>query len=251
MDLDDIRLVSTRLAPSAPTEVAAAEAALGCRFPAGYAEYVERFGEGELGHFLGVYPPAQVLEARATWQERITEYWFWEPGSSGATPERIREGVVVAGSFDGDELCFHPDDPDTLFVLPRNSDDVHRVGPGLLPALDWMLTSGVLTTAQPGPPDFEPGQHRSEVRRPVSGDLEEVATALAGQDPAAAVSPVQRVDGLTRAVVHLPSIGGRAMLWWFEEGDAEVLLRHDESAPADVVDRVVAVLDRHAAAGPA
>ena len=248
MDLVDIRPVSTGLAPSTPAEVADAEAALGCRFPAGYAAYVERLGAGDLGHFLRVYPPERVLDARAEWQQRVTEYWFWEPGTSGATPEHLREGVVLADSFDGDELCFHPDDPDALFVLPRHSDDVHRVGPGLLPALEWMLTSGVLVTAQPGPVAFEPWQHRAEVRRWVVGDLEEVAAAVAAEDPAAEVVPVQRLDdGFASTVVYLPAIGGRAMLWWFADGRAEVVLRHDESAPADVVDRVVAVLDRHAA----
>ena len=251
MDLDDIRLVSTRLAPSAPGEVSAAEAALGCRFPAGYAAYVERFGGGDLGHFLRVYPPERVLAARAEWQQRVTEYWFWDTEASGTTPEHLREGVVVADSFDGDELCFHPDDPDTLFVLPRNSDDVHRVGPGLLAALEWMLGSGELTTAPSGPVDFEPWQHRTEVRRWVVGDLEETAAALAAEDPAAGRAPVQRQDeGFSSTVVYLPAIGGRAMLWRFADDRPQVVLSHDEDAPADAVARVGAVLDRRAAPEP-
>ena len=252
MDLDDIRPISSRLTPSTPRDVAAAEASLGCRLPDGYAAYVERFGAGDLGHFLRVYPPERVIEARAEWQQRVTEYWFWDSGTSEATPERIREGVVVADSFDGDELCFHPDDPDVLFVLPRHSEEVHRVGPGLLAALEWMLGSGVLVTAQPGPVAFEPWQHRTEVRRWVAGDLEQVAAAVAAEDPAGMVTPVQRLDGgFASAVVYLPAIGGRAMLWWFADGRAETVLSHDESAPADVVAGVVSVLDRHAAAGPA
>ena len=126
------------------------------------------------------------------------------------------------------------------------------MGSGLLAALEWMLGAGLLTTPRPGPVDFVPREQRTEVRRWVVGGLEEVATALAAQDPAAEVTPVQRLDdGFGTASVYLPSIGGRAMLWWFAEGDAEVALNHDESAPADVVDRVVSVLDRHAAAGPA
>ncbi len=253
MDLDDIRPVSTRLAPSTPAEVAAAEAALGCRFPAGYAAYVERLGAGDLGHFLRVYPPERVLEARAEWQQRVTEYWFWEPGTSGATPEHLREGVVLADSFDGDELCFHPDDPDALFVLPRHSDDVHRVGPGparrLLsgcsPPGCWSRPSPARWPSSPGSTAPRSGAGWSATsRRSRPRSLRR--TRPPRWFPCSGWTTASRARSST-----FPSIGGRAMLWWFADGRAEVVLRHDESAPADVVDRVVAVLDRHAAARPA
>ena len=98
-----------------------------------------------LGHFVRVYPPAEVPERTLDWRERIQEYWFWDRSDIGVASESLQEGgVVVADSFDGDELYFDPADPDTLFVLPGHEEVARRVGPGFLAAVGWML-SGVLT----------------------------------------------------------------------------------------------------------
>ena len=40
---------------------------------------------------------------------RINEYWFSDTSEAGVAPELLQErGVVVADTFDGDELCFDP-----------------------------------------------------------------------------------------------------------------------------------------------
>ena len=233
--------------------MADAEAALGCRFPAGYAAYVERFGAGDLGHFLGVYPPEQVLEARA------------DVAAAG-------HGVLVLGAGDlrghaGADPGGRRRSPTASTATSSASTRTTRTrssccrgtrttstgwGPGLLAALEWMLGSGVLITAQPGPVAFEPWEQRTEVRRWVVGDLEEVATALAAEDPAAGGGSRAAAGRRLREQRRLPArrsevgrcCGGSPKV------DAEVALSHDESAPADVVDRVVAVLDRAQGAGP-
>ena len=247
MELSELRPLTTRLRPVEPARVDRAEEALGCRFPAGYRELVTRFGEGTTGGFLRIYPPDRVLETRAEWQARVREYWFWETGGTGTTPDRIREGVVVADSFDGDELCFHPEDPDTLYLLPRHFDDAIRLGPGLLAALDWMLGSGELVVRESGPVTFEPWHDRTEIRRYVSGDLAEVAAELAAHDPGALVVPAHHSgDGFASGEVLLPAIGGHALLWWFADGSAEVMLSHDASAPEETVRRVTGVVEARA-----
>jgi hypothetical protein len=247
VDLDDILPVSRRLRPVDAAAVDDAETTLGTRFPTGYRELMVRLGEGDLGHFLRVYPPHRVLASQAEWRARITEYWFWESDDE-TLRDRVRDGVVLGDTFDGDELCFHRSDPDTLILLPRHDDAAHQLGPGLLAAVDWVLRSGVIVSQEPGPVAFEPWLGRVEVRRHlVGGDIDEVATSLASHDPGSLVVPVSREPGgLTSVTVYLPAIGGRAHHWWFADGGAVVALTYDDSAPADVAERVVQELDRRA-----
>jgi hypothetical protein len=246
VDLDDILRVSSRLRPVDAAAVDHAEATLGTRFPTGYRELMMRLGEGDLGHFVRVYPPHRVLASQAGWRARIAEYWFWESDDE-TLRERVCDGVVLGDTFDGDELCFHRSDPDTLILLPRHDDAAYQLGPGLLAALDWVLGSGVIVSQEPGPVAFEPWLGRVEVRRHLVGDIDEVATSLASHDPGSLVVPGSRdTDGLTSVTVYLPAIGGRAYHWWFADGGAVVALTYDDSAPADVAERVVQELDSRA-----
>lgn len=249
MDLDDILLISRQLRPVQPGAVAAAEATLGCRFPAGYAAYVERFGEGDLGDLVRVYPPDKVLTDREEWRERITEYWFWETAAAGVTPELIRECVLVADSLNGDEFCFHPADPDTLFALPRDFDEVYRLAPGLMSALDWALRAGVLVDPGPDPVAFHPWHDRAERRLRGRADYEAVTAGLLGLGLHGAVGRgVDRPD-FGRRDVYLPAVGGWAAMWRFGTDEVDVLVRYDATAPSDVVASIVEVLEAEGLVG--
>lgn len=246
MELDDILPVSRRLRPVAAAAIEHAEDVLGTRFPTGYRDLMTQLGEGDLGHFVRVYPPHRVLASQAEWRARVAEYWFWESDDE-TLPDRVREGVVLADTFDGDELCFHRDDPDTLILLPRHDDAAYQLGPGLLAALEWVLGSGVIVAREAGPVAFEPWVGRVEVRRQLVGDIDDVATSLASHDPGSLVVPVSRKpDGFASLTVYLPAIGGRALHWWSADGGAVVALTYDDSAPVDVAERVVHELDSRA-----
>ena len=140
-----------------------AEKRLGLRFPSGYREYVTRFGEGVLGGSLvRVYPPYRILNGVNNvdeWRKRIDEYWFWDDGAETLTKERALGCVIVGDTLNGDELIVHPSDPERIYVLPRDSGEIHVAGDGLLDALDWLCTSGVV--AEPfDERDFEPFDSR-------------------------------------------------------------------------------------------
>jgi len=233
---DDVLLVNpSRIRPATSDGIAVVEAELGVRMPPGYAAYLERLGEGALGYFVRVYSPARLPGLTRAWRERVKEYWFWDTSEAGVKPESLQErGVVVADSFDGDELCFDPADPETLIVLPRNEDIARRVGPGFIAAVDWML-SGALNPWVEGW-TFEAWTHRIEVRQALHG---------------------RRLEEATRAVAHLgehshevgvdhwktfflPAIGGRLSLHQDEEGTLEVDLAYDETADPEAVDTVLA-----------
>jgi hypothetical protein len=236
--LDDVLLVNpSEIRPSAPDEIARAEAALGVRMPSGYAAYVEQLGEGSLGHFVRVYEPARLPGLTFDWRQRITEYWFWDTSEAGVAPEELQErGVVVADSFDGDELCFHPADPDALFILPRNEDVARRVGPGVTAAVDWML-SGALNPWVEGW-TFEAWTHRTEVKQTLQGrPMVGAAGAIAALGQHSHV-----VELHDRKTFFLPGIGGRLSLYEAGDGVVGVDFTYDESANLAAVDVVLAAV---------
>ena len=115
--------------------------------PAGYSEYVRRLGGGALGNWVRVYAPADLATRTGEWRERVQEYWFWDTSAAGIEPQVFQQqGVVLADTFDGDELCFLPEDPEALSccpattttLLPRDDDEARaRPEPGVCcPALD-------------------------------------------------------------------------------------------------------------------
>ncbi|WP_165244099.1 SMI1/KNR4 family protein [Paludisphaera soli] len=148
MTLDDVQVGEAPLFHNATADVDEAERGLGTRFPAGYRNYIARFGEGVLADYLRVYPPHQILEGDNNvhaWRERIDEYWFWDAGKDVLTKERTLQCVIVADTLDGDEIVFHPSEPDRLYVLPHDDEEIHEAGDGLTAAIEWLLTAGVLT----------------------------------------------------------------------------------------------------------
>ena len=69
---ENITVIGDPLVLSDPTEVDAAEAQLGIRFPTGYREYVTRFGAGVLGgSYIRIYPPRRILDDLFEWRGRI------------------------------------------------------------------------------------------------------------------------------------------------------------------------------------
>lgn len=236
--LDDVLLVNpSQIRPATSDGIARAEAELGVRMPSGYAAYVERLGEGALGHFIHVYEPAKLPDLTLDWRVRIKEYWFWDTSEAGVAPESLQErGVVLADSFDGDELCFDPADPETLFVLPRDEDRARRVGPGFIAAVDWML-SGALNTWVEGW-TFEAWTNRAEVRQELHGRrLADAARAIADLGEHSHV-----VDLDWRKTFFLPAIGGRLSLYHLDDGVARVDLTYDEAANPEAVDVVLAAM---------
>jgi hypothetical protein len=143
-----------RLQPSAPLQgvplgqVQGAEAALNTQFPSGYAEFVTRYGRGVLGGLVRIYTPDSLINGPNNvreWRARIDEYWFWDASADLLPKARALECIVVADTVGGDELAFHPSEPNRLLVFPHDFDEIYVAGTtGLEAAVDWFFTSGVL-----------------------------------------------------------------------------------------------------------
>ena len=162
MQLDDINVAGSPLVLSPAAELDDAEEKLNITFPADYRKYVMRFGEGVLGGcYIRVYPPRRVIAELDEWRQLIDEHWFWDDGREVLTKQRALESVVIGDTLDGDQLIVHPSNSEKIYVLPRNSEDIYVAGDGLLPAIDWLCTSGTLNEAF-SERDFEPFDSRAE-----------------------------------------------------------------------------------------
>jgi hypothetical protein len=163
MDLQDVSVIGAPLCLSTDDEVTVAEADLGTRFPTGYRAYVTTLGEGILGgDLVRIYPPHRILNGPndvTTWRKRVEQYWFWGDGPLLRKPDAA-ECVIVGDTTVGDEMVFRPSDPDRILILPRESEQVHAIEGGLLAAIDWLCSSGVVAEAFPER-EFEPFSTRA------------------------------------------------------------------------------------------
>jgi hypothetical protein len=142
------RIVVKQAATSLPTldDVEDLQVKLGTRLPAGYEEFITRFGEGVLGgSYIRIYPPSRILLELTDWRARIDEYWFWDEGSHVLPKAEALKSIVLGDTLGGDELIFLPNRPDDIYVLPRNSESIFFAGNGVAQAIEWLCTSGELT----------------------------------------------------------------------------------------------------------
>lgn len=230
MNFEDIYVVNDRLEKASAADVIRAEGELGCRFPTGYSDYVERFGAGSLDDLVRVYLPQKIIGELADWRETKSEFWFWDDPDSAVDKSRVLASAPLADTLNGDEFCFHPDDPDVVIVLPRDVDRSYAVGSGLRGALDWVFTSGVLQDPG-GPLAFESHLGRKYVRHESDrgGDLEAIRRALLTLEAHALVDDARDYH----SVVYYPSIGGRVSLMRLDTGEVDALIVHDEEAPRE------------------
>lgn len=241
VDLDAIYLVTDQLETASTTDVTRAERELGCRFPRGYAEYVQRLGRGSLNDFVRVMMPGQIITVLAEWRARWHEFWFWDDPESAVDQHHISGAVPVADTSSGDELWFHPDDPDTVIVLPRDSERSYAVGSGLDGAIDWVFSSGVLVEEPGGRLAFESHVGRKEVRRESqSADVASVRHALLALDLHALVH--QFDDDYY--VLYFPSIKGRVDVTDDDGDGVAVLIMHDDRIASSSLKVIQSALER-------
>ncbi len=162
LDYDRVRLTAPPTHRATSEEVDAAERALGVTFPAGYREYVTRFGAGVLGGTLvRVYVPERILHGAnnvTEWRARIERFWFWDEGRDVLSRDEVRASVIIGDTLQGDELIVSPAHPGRIYVLPHDDERIYVAGEDLPAALEWLCGSGVITepfaerTFEPDPP---------------------------------------------------------------------------------------------------
>ncbi|MDO5673137.1 MAG: SMI1/KNR4 family protein [Actinomycetaceae bacterium] len=132
------------------------EEELATPMPSGYREYMSTLGNGQLAGHIHIYTPSDILEgpwSMEKWKKRLREDgWEWD--EELIDEERAEECVFFGETADGDELVFHPDDPEVIYLLPAESATVRYVADGLFDALEVLMESPLGQTS--GSWDFVP-----------------------------------------------------------------------------------------------
>jgi hypothetical protein len=53
--------------------------------------------------------------------------------------------VLIADTVSGDEFIIHPSNTETIYTLPRHSEEIFEIVGGLNGLLTWLRTSNVFT----------------------------------------------------------------------------------------------------------
>ncbi len=210
VSLDRLRPVSQYRRLLSSSDVGSAQRSMGMDFPEGYSTFFQTFGLGLIGGLVRVYSPQRVVRDNPAWRQRVAEYFFWKEAGTGMSAQRVCQSWCIGDTVQGDELIVHPDDPNRVFVLPRDGEEVHDAGHGLTHALAWTLGSGLLTD----PVEFWTFEPWTPRRR-------RVATGAASQD--AIVAAIQGTGLVTESHSSadedgvfiqqlLPAVGGLASI---------------------------------------
>jgi hypothetical protein len=234
---DDVIVVSRDRRLAGADEVRSLERDLGVAVPPGYAEFVTALGEGTFGDSLQIKLPETIRRDLPGARERWAEYWFWDEAL--LRQEEAAGAVLVADTDTGDEIVVHPGLPEQILVLPRDSDDVVRVGRSFDDLLDWYCTSGLVATPV-GIRWFMSWSTPTTYQTWRGGDPERVRTDVLELGLHAAHE--DQSGGATRFV--MPAIGGQALLTRGDRG-CTFSLRYD----SDLQDEVTPLLHALAAAG--
>ncbi len=81
----------------------------------------------------------RVVEGLLPWRDRIDQYGSW---SGSPLDERSAlESICFGDTLEGDELVFHPSDPDAIYLLPRHAERARKLGRGLAVAVAKIVRS--------------------------------------------------------------------------------------------------------------
>jgi len=92
-----------------------------------------------------VYGLPRLLEMIVETQARWREYYFWDSSRDLLPKQAVLESIIVADTLNGDEVIFHPSNPDALYLLPRHTERICWIGARFEDALEWLCTSGVVS----------------------------------------------------------------------------------------------------------
>jgi hypothetical protein len=126
------------------TRLSALAHSLDVSLPTGYAAFLRRLGPGELVG-LQIFAPEDVARVTASWRKDIAPVAanLWSNLREVFGKEEELTLAVLARSFGGDVLLIGKGER-TLWLAPRGSTRIHRVGTSFTEALGWWCFSDEL-----------------------------------------------------------------------------------------------------------
>ncbi len=227
MDFDRIYFVSNKLLLAEADDLLQLEQGLGVPLPLGYADFMQKLGVGTYCDFLRVFSPDQILERYQDARERWRTSYFWDAGRDVLSKEQVLESIIFADTTDGDEIIFHPQMPDKLFVLPRHDDQIYWVHEVFMEPLNWDSVHGKMYES-PSFRHFESWVDRAAVSyftQATDIDLDELMEGIAAHWTDMLIDEMDEEDQVR--LLFVPSIDGRLQLVQAAEDDPRVGVRLD------------------------
>jgi hypothetical protein len=147
MNWDDVYLVTDKLKIVSDAEVDELETRLGVTMPVGYREFMTQLGDGNYCGYVYVLTPSYVEEPAKKWKslDATRSNLGWHEDL--LTPELVLQCIEIAHTLDGDEIVFHPSEPNKIYILPHYDHEIYLAGSTLKEALDWIFTANTLISA--------------------------------------------------------------------------------------------------------
>jgi Domain of unknown function (DUF4259)/SMI1 / KNR4 family (SUKH-1) len=123
----EISFNTSRYFPISIEELLEIESQLGFSFPEDYRAFITILGAGETSICIRAFSPKDAKNRGDETRERLVDYWFWTDSSDILTKERALECLPFFDSYVGDDIIFHPDEPDRWFILPHEATHIYVV----------------------------------------------------------------------------------------------------------------------------
>jgi hypothetical protein len=146
---DNVYLVKDKLETVPESEVLDLEKSLNIKTPAGYLEFITKLGIGEYCGLIRIYEPAKILQDYKEAQKRWKEYYFWDRGETVLPKEKVLQSIVFGDSIDSDEIIYFPEQPNRLFVLPRQDNTIYWIEGCFANLMDWQSEDGAVRERSP------------------------------------------------------------------------------------------------------
>lgn len=239
---NDIYQVSKRPVLAADEDVTKAESVLQCRFPDFYYQYITTLGEGSLATFVRVYMPQRIVKEISDFRKRWKEFFFWDLGHETLSKDKVMESIIIADTYNGDELIFHPSNHSKLYILPQDDEDIFFAGSHLEEALGWLCQSGKFTAPLTFF-DFEPFENRKKIdfenNSGISYDEIDSTLKALGIFTHISVSPEEEEE---RCIHYYLQDCGGVVIMIETEDETCVWIRHDEGSETESLSHVVQTL---------
>ncbi|HIK14135.1 MAG TPA: SMI1/KNR4 family protein [Leptolyngbyaceae cyanobacterium M33_DOE_097] len=113
------------LCPIPTQELVAVENQLGFLFPEDYRAFITTIGVGNAELGIRAFSPQLILDSMLSEaHDRLSEFWFWDESPNVLTQAQAIECVPFFDSYHGDDILFHPSDPNRWFILGHETEEV-------------------------------------------------------------------------------------------------------------------------------
>lgn len=239
MNLSEVYLVNRRLEPFTEERLNAARGLIG-PLPDGYVEMVTTLGYGTYCDFLVFWRPEEIRKQLRSVREFLKTAF---PDSFGFKPEAdFEQCVPIAMSLNGDYLVVCPDQPSTIYAIPRDDFSFYQLPSGLEDPLDWVRCDSRFREYTLKPPFryFESFVGRESMRISADGPLalDDVANCLKTE---LADEEVREICHENTVLLFPRAIDGRIQLDQ-SQGDPRLRVGFCVRYDVDAIERVKSVV---------